>query len=393
MNISLNKIQPKGFTIVELLVVIVVIGILATITTVAYNGVQKNAVGSQMKQIVQTAFKKMKLANADTEIYPTSFPTDLKIPETMGVALTEVATGKEFCINITSQKYTDLQWSMSQDGVLKEGLCTGNVITASIIGTYNTQAPAPSSIGIAKGDGGGFEIRTNEDWSSMTMSWDAIEGASRYEIQTRPSSADNWTLRLTADGSGAVNPSNANLSSYKSYTGKIASTTTSLSWVYSIPTAAGQVYEYRLRPYFNDVPSNTWYTANLTPPTPENLPVIDTFSVTPNGSWTSLVLSWNADSRKMPGPGFEIQTRTAPTETWRIRVIANGSGDVNPSNADLSSYRSYSGRIPADTNSLTWTSSISIPNTAGKTYDYRIRSKSLTLSGLYGEWKTVSVSR
>lgn len=38
-----NKAQQTGFTIVELLIVIVVIGILAAITVVAYNGIQDRA--------------------------------------------------------------------------------------------------------------------------------------------------------------------------------------------------------------------------------------------------------------------------------------------------------------------------------------------------------------
>ena len=35
--------KQKGFTIVELLIVIVIIGILAAITIVAYNGIQQRA--------------------------------------------------------------------------------------------------------------------------------------------------------------------------------------------------------------------------------------------------------------------------------------------------------------------------------------------------------------
>ena len=35
----MNQVKQRGFTIVELLIVIVVIGILAAITIVAYNGI------------------------------------------------------------------------------------------------------------------------------------------------------------------------------------------------------------------------------------------------------------------------------------------------------------------------------------------------------------------
>lgn len=45
LNGNMLNVRPKqtGFTIVELLIVIVVIGILAAITVVAYNGVQEQA--------------------------------------------------------------------------------------------------------------------------------------------------------------------------------------------------------------------------------------------------------------------------------------------------------------------------------------------------------------
>lgn len=48
MNIAMKTQKQTGFTIVELLIVIVVIGILAAITIVAYNGIQQRAKNAQV---------------------------------------------------------------------------------------------------------------------------------------------------------------------------------------------------------------------------------------------------------------------------------------------------------------------------------------------------------
>lgn len=65
------KHKQHGFTIVELLIVIVVIGILAAITIVAYNGVQSRAKASS---IVSTAQQMQKLLLAYKNTYGT-YPT------------------------------------------------------------------------------------------------------------------------------------------------------------------------------------------------------------------------------------------------------------------------------------------------------------------------------
>lgn len=63
----------KGFTIVELLIVIVVIGILAAITMVAYNGIQDRARESTIQTDFANASKKAELYKTDsaTMAYPT----------------------------------------------------------------------------------------------------------------------------------------------------------------------------------------------------------------------------------------------------------------------------------------------------------------------------------
>lgn len=65
----MNKNQ-KGFTIVELLIVIVVIGILAAITIVAYNGIQQRSRNAQVISGVQAYVKALKSYEVVNSAYP-----------------------------------------------------------------------------------------------------------------------------------------------------------------------------------------------------------------------------------------------------------------------------------------------------------------------------------
>jgi prepilin-type N-terminal cleavage/methylation domain-containing protein len=65
--------KQGGFTIVELLIVIVVIAILAAITIVAYNGIQNRAKNQQMATAVGAYYKAMQLFSTDNNGgYPSS---------------------------------------------------------------------------------------------------------------------------------------------------------------------------------------------------------------------------------------------------------------------------------------------------------------------------------
>ena len=76
------KVQPRnnrltGFTIVELLIVIVVIGILAAISIVAYNGIQTRATDSITKTDISNTTKQLGVESATEGVYPIGTGGDL----------------------------------------------------------------------------------------------------------------------------------------------------------------------------------------------------------------------------------------------------------------------------------------------------------------------------
>jgi len=72
MSFTDIKTKSQGFTIVELLIVVVVIAILAAITIVSYNGITNRANASSAKSTASSMQKKIELYQADKGRYPIS---------------------------------------------------------------------------------------------------------------------------------------------------------------------------------------------------------------------------------------------------------------------------------------------------------------------------------
>lgn len=101
----MNKVgtSKNGFTIVELLVVIVVIAILAAITIVSYNGIQARALANSYEVTAQSIIKKAEILYQQTGAYPHSrnlFPTDATnpatLPSSIKIAYTDTGTNSMF---------------------------------------------------------------------------------------------------------------------------------------------------------------------------------------------------------------------------------------------------------------------------------------------------------
>lgn len=78
----MNRRQHTGFTIVELLIVIIVVAILATLTVVAFNGVQSRGKTSTSSANANLIAKKAALFNSVNSSYPSycQFATNTMAP-------------------------------------------------------------------------------------------------------------------------------------------------------------------------------------------------------------------------------------------------------------------------------------------------------------------------
>lgn len=64
--------RQTGFTIIELLIVIVVVGILAAVSVVAYKGVQGRAMASVLKSELSQATRQLAAYHAEHGVYPSA---------------------------------------------------------------------------------------------------------------------------------------------------------------------------------------------------------------------------------------------------------------------------------------------------------------------------------
>jgi general secretion pathway protein G len=105
---ALYSRRAPAFTIVELLIVIVVIGILAAISIVAYVGITNSAYNAAVKNDLTNFAKKMEIIKAQTGAYPdgTAFTKD------MGFAFSRTSYGLDYqlrnlryCLNPATDNY------------------------------------------------------------------------------------------------------------------------------------------------------------------------------------------------------------------------------------------------------------------------------------------------
>lgn len=127
MNINHRRQTSVGFTIVELLIVVVVIAILAAITIVAYNGIQQRAARSALQSEVSQAAKKILTVRtlSGQEAFPAT-DTEAGISGSTGTLkyIYEPLTNA-FCVQSTKASVS--YFATNLNGAAQEGDCSDSM--------------------------------------------------------------------------------------------------------------------------------------------------------------------------------------------------------------------------------------------------------------------------
>lgn len=125
MNKSVGT-HNRGFTIVELLIVVVIIAILAAITIVAYNGIQNRAYNSTIESDLANMAKQMEISKTYLGRYPyvsAEFAqTGFKISKN---AYETTVNNMMYCVNKPNDQYVILVVSKSKTRYV---LNTGTIV-------------------------------------------------------------------------------------------------------------------------------------------------------------------------------------------------------------------------------------------------------------------------
>ncbi|MNQ34745.1 Type II secretion system protein G precursor [compost metagenome] len=180
---ELSTKQKTGFTIVELLIVIVIIGILAAITIVAYNGIQNRARTAAVTSSLAGAAKQLELSKVDAGTYPSS-GASLKKADDVDFQYSYTLSSDSYCLTATKDSVSYKILSTNQ--VPAQGGCPGH--SQGGVATITNLMPNPSFEGSLTGWNNG--MKTGD--SAAVSSTRAFSGTQSLALTAVSSSVDSY---------------------------------------------------------------------------------------------------------------------------------------------------------------------------------------------------------
>ncbi|MFZ1249892.1 MAG: prepilin-type N-terminal cleavage/methylation domain-containing protein [Candidatus Microsaccharimonas sp.] len=176
---QLRNTNKNGFTIVELLIVVVVIAILAAITIVAYNGIQSRANNSAAQSAASQAAKKLAMTAAtNADVFPQDKATFLSATGLTENAITsyQYTTSSPYTSYCLTTTTNNLSYYTTSTASPVAGACPGHGVNGALAVTNFITNP--------RAIGGGASW-TNQTPTGGTPSYNATgaqDGSSAYQV-------------------------------------------------------------------------------------------------------------------------------------------------------------------------------------------------------------------
>lgn len=233
-----RRTANPGFTIVELLIVIVVIGILAAITLVAYNGIQERARTASVSLALNQASKKLALYQVENGSYPAAL-SSVGISDSSSASyqytVNNSASPATYCVTATNGS---VSYKITATTTPQNGGCAGHGVGGVAAVTNLATTPKPftglnSSYSIYWGVGGAGASTFYNDaglgrtvwratWNTPSTAsggsyWESaavVTAGTRYQLSQTIRSSKTQTVGVQivwVNAAGTVQTGNANL--------------------------------------------------------------------------------------------------------------------------------------------------------------------------------------
>ena len=177
------KHKNAGFTIVELLIVIVVIAVLAAITIVAYNGLQQRAQASATTSALTQIAKKIAVWQVDNPgVSPTSLATiGVTSSGSVSYQYSQVSSGTGYCVTATSS--TTSYYAGSAQATPASGACAGHYANGLVGNLVANPSFELATTGWASGPGSTVtRVATGGAKGSAMMALTRISASDPYAV-------------------------------------------------------------------------------------------------------------------------------------------------------------------------------------------------------------------
>ena len=201
----MNTRSKGGFTIVELLIVIVVIAVLAAVTIVAFNGLSQRARVSQAASQLDQARKKVREYFTINSTYPASL-ADAGVPDTNGSAYIIASSGSVYCISVETAGKT--YRVLGDSGTILEGGCQAGSTNLALNATVTSSVTSDYGRPISRITNGNtdtedyFEAQPGTAYVTVDLGSPQLVGrVVSWHFYGNPRSYNNNLIQTSVDGS------------------------------------------------------------------------------------------------------------------------------------------------------------------------------------------------